>query len=186
MKTKKNGNAASVPSLLPASIILEGGIVAYDSNTRTGGLGAKFLGIGLSTQYSVDQVTINLRAVNVMTGEVLNSVSTTKTIWSYEIHPSYFRFVNYYDLLEIEGGYTHNEPTQLAVKEAIDAAVMHLTVQGIKDKLWSLKRPTDWNDPVLQRYLNADRETTVTTVTPRQAAQPENGATTDSSNTQPS
>lgn len=185
-ENEKNGNAASVPSLLPASIILEGGIVAYDSNTRTGGLGAKFLGIGLSTQYSVDQVTINLRAVNVMTGEVLNSVSTTKTIWSYEIHPSYFRFVNYYDLLEIEGGYTHNEPTQLAVKEAIDAAVMHLTVQGIKDKLWSLKRPTDWNDPVLQRYLNADRETTVTTVTPRQAAQPENGATTDSSNTQPS
>ncbi|MGB6007141.1 CsgG/HfaB family protein [Castellaniella sp.] len=169
-----------VPNLLPASIILEGGVVAYDTNTRTGGLGAKFLGIGLTTQYSVDQVTINLRAVDVMTGAVLNSVSTTKTIFSYEIHPSYFRFVNYYDLLEIEGGYTHNEPAQLAVKEAIDAAVMHLTVQGIKDNLWRLKNPNDWNSPVIQRYLNAEKE--YLTVTKREPAQPEEAAaTTDSS-----
>jgi len=84
-----------VPNLLPAGIILEGGIIGYDSNTRTGGLGAQFLGIGLSTQYSVDQVTVNLRAVDVSTGAILNSVSTTKTIYSYELHPSYYRFVNY-------------------------------------------------------------------------------------------
>lgn len=158
---------SSVPNLLPASIILEGGIVAYDSNTRTGGLGASFLGIGLSTKYSVDQVTINLRAVDVMTGAVLDSVSTTKTIYSYEIHPSYFRFVNYYDLLEIEGGYTNNEPAQIAVKEAIDAAVMHLTVQGIKNNLWQLRNSADWNSPVLQRYLKTDNDYAVT-VTPRQ------------------
>ncbi|TAN27297.1 MAG: curli production assembly/transport protein CsgG [Castellaniella sp.] len=170
---------ASVPNLLPASIILEGGIVAYDTNTRTGGLGAKFLGIGLTTQYSVDQVTINLRAVDVMTGEVLNSVSTTKTIWSYEIHPSYFRFVNYYDLLEIEGGYTSNEPAQLAVKEAIDAAVMHLTVEGIKNNLWRLKNPSDWNNPLLQRYLNTEKKEYTVTVTPRQPAKPETVVTTD-------
>ncbi|MBV2182083.1 CsgG/HfaB family protein [Castellaniella sp. MT123] len=170
---------AGVPNLLPASIILEGGIVAYDTNTRTGGLGAKFLGIGLTTQYSVDQVTINLRAVDVNTGEILNSVSTSKTIWSYEIHPSYFRFVNYYDLLEIEGGYTNNEPAQLAVKEAIDAAVMHLTVGGIKDNLWRLKNPSDWNNPLLQRYLNAERKEYTVTVTPRQPTKPETVVTTD-------
>lgn len=173
---------APVPNLLPASIILEGGIVGYDTNTRTGGLGAKFLGIGMTTQYSVDQVTVNLRAVDVNTGAVLNSVSTTKTIWSYEIHPSYFRFVNYYDLLEIEGGYTNNEPAQLAVKEAIDAAVMHLTVEGIKDNQWRLKNPSDWNDPMLQRYLNTEKDTTVT-VTPRQPAKPETAVTTDDGKT---
>lgn len=164
----QNGNNG-VPNLLPASIILEGGVIAYETNTRTGGLGAKFLGIGLSTQYSVDQVTINLRAVDVSSGAVLDSVSTTKTIFSHEIHPSYFRFVNYYDLLEIEGGYTHNEPAQLAVKEAIDAAVMHLTVNGIKNNLWQLKNPEDWNSVLIQRYLTADRNEVVT-VTPRQAA----------------
>lgn len=174
------GQAGTVPNLLPASIILEGGIVAYDSNVRTGGLGAQFLGIGLSTQYSVDQVTVNLRAVDVNTGAILNSVSTTKTIFSHEIHPSYFRFVNYYDLLEIEGGYTHNEPAQLAVKEAIDAAVMHLTIQGIKDNQWRLRNPADWNSPLIQRYLNAEKEYTVT-VTRRQPAAPEQASDTEGS-----
>lgn len=158
--------AVAIPNLLPATIILEGGIVGFDSNTHTGGLGAQFLGIGTSTKYSVDQVTINLRAVDVMTGAIMDSVSTTKTIFSYEIHPSYFRFVNYYDLLEIESGYTRNEPTQLAVKEAIDAAVMHLTVQGIKNNQWQLKNQGDWNSPVIQRYLQAENESAVM-VTPR-------------------
>lgn len=147
---------APVHNLLPATVMLDGGIVAYDSNVRTGGLGAKFLGIGMSTQYSVDQVTVNLRAVNVETGVVMGSVSTTKTIYSYEIHPSYFRFVNFYDLAEAEGGITHNEPAQLAVKEAIDAAVMNLTVQGIKNNYWQLKNPKDWYSPVIQHYVHEE------------------------------
>jgi curli production assembly/transport component CsgG len=55
------------------------------------------------------------------------------------------------------------------VKEAIDAAVMHLTVQGIKNNLWRLKNPADWNSALIQRYLAAENSE-VTTVTPRQAA----------------
>lgn len=155
---RQGRQTAGVANLLPASIIFDGGIIAYESNVRTGGLGAKFLGIGLSTQYSVDQVTINLRAVDVQTGTVLNSVSTTKTIFSYEIHPSYFRFVNFYDLLEAEGGVTHNEPAQLAVKEAIDAAVIHLTIQGIEDRHWALNNASDWNNAVIQRYLQEAKD----------------------------
>ncbi|HEU0231525.1 MAG TPA: CsgG/HfaB family protein [Burkholderiaceae bacterium] len=165
---KSGQPAAAIPNLLPASIIFDGGIIAYDSNVRTGGLGAEFLGIGMSTQYSVDQVTVNLRAVDVDTGEILNSVSTTKTIYSYEIHPSLFKFVNFYDLLEVEGGITHNEPAQLCVKEAIDAAVMHLTIQGLKDHEWQLKNPSDWNSPIIQRYLRSASDYAVT-VTPRKA-----------------
>ncbi|HEX7387597.1 MAG TPA: CsgG/HfaB family protein [Castellaniella sp.] len=150
----KSGKPATpVPNLLPASIILDGGIVGYDSNVRTGGIGAKFLGIGASTQYSVDQVTVELRAVDVYTGRILNSVSTTKTIYSYEVHPSYFRFVNFYDLLEAEAGYTHNEPVQLCVREAIDAAVARLTVDGIRDHLWQLRNPADMQSAVIQHYL---------------------------------
>lgn len=165
---KKGEPATNVPNLLPASVIFDGGIIGFDSNVRTGGLGAEFLGIGLSTKYSVDQVTVNLRAIDVNTGAVLDSVSTTKTIYSYEIHPSLFKFVNFYDLLEVEGGVTHNEPAQLAVKEAIDAAVMHLTVQGLKDHEWQLKNPSDWNSPVIQRYLRSEDNYAVT-VTPRKA-----------------
>ncbi|KAA0911509.1 CsgG/HfaB family protein [Pusillimonas sp. ANT_WB101] len=154
-----SGNGQSkvrVPNLMPASIVLNGGIVSYDSNVRTGGLGAQFLGVGASAQYRVDQVGINLRSVDVNTGEVLQSVSTTKTIYSYEIHPSVFKFVNFNDLLQIEGGITSNEPAQLCVQEAVEAAVAHLIVGGVKDNLWVLKNPQDWDNPVIQHYLNKE------------------------------
>lgn len=148
---------APIPALLPASILVDGGIISYESNIRTGGLGARFLGIGLSTQYRMDQVTVGLRSVDIRTGRVLQTVSTTKTIFSYEVRPSVFKFVNFKDLLEIEGGLTQNEPAQLCVKEAIEAAVVHLTVQGLKDNNWSLKNPEDWNTPIVQRYLQAEK-----------------------------
>lgn len=147
-----------VPNLMPASIVLNGGIVSYDSNVRTGGLGAQFLGVGASAQYRVDQVGINLRSVDVNTGEVLQSVSTTKTIYSYEIHPSVFKFVNFNDLLQLEGGVTSNEPAQLCVQEAVEAAVAHLIVGGVKDHLWVLKNPNDWNSPVIQHYLDKENK----------------------------
>ena len=69
------------------------------------------------------------------------------------MRPSVYKFVNFKDLLEIEGGVTNNEPAQLCVKEAIEAAVVHLTVQGLKDRNWVLKNESDWNLPVIQDYL---------------------------------
>lgn len=142
-----------IPALVPASVLINGGIVSYESNVRTGGLGARFLGVGLSTQYRVDQVTVSLRSVDIRTGQVLQTVSTTKTIFSYELRPSVYKFVNFKDLLEIEGGITNNEPAQLCVKEAIEAAVIHLAVQGVKDGNWALMNPQDWETPLFQKYL---------------------------------
>ena len=150
---KGNGAASNYPPLLPASIVIDGGILAYESNVRTGGAGARFLGVGLSTQYRVDQVTVGLRSIDIRNGQILHSVSTTKTIYSYEIRPSVFKFVNFKELLEIEAGITRNEPAQLSIKEAIEAAVVHLTVQGIKDNSWVLANPQDFNSPIIQRYL---------------------------------
>ncbi|WP_051933136.1 CsgG/HfaB family protein [Massilia sp. BSC265] len=145
--------AVQVPPLLAASVLIEGGIVAYESNVRTGGVGARFLGIGLSTQYRVDQVTVNLRTVDIRGGQILQSVSTTKTVYSYELHPSVFKFVNVKDLAEFEAGVTRNEPTQLCVNEAIEAAVAHLIVQGINAGNWALQDDKDLSHPVVQRYL---------------------------------
>lgn len=145
----------NIPALMPASILIDGGIISYESNVRTGGAGARFLGVGLSTLYRVDQVTVALRCVDIRTGQILQNVSTTKTIFSYEVRPSVFKFVNYNDLLEIEAGITRNEPAQLSVKEAIEAAVIHLTVQGLKDRHWHLENENDWNSEIIQNYLNA-------------------------------
>lgn len=153
-------NMNNVPPLMPASILLDGGIIAYESNLRTGGIGARFLGVGASTQYRMDQVTINLRSIDIRTGAILHSVSTTKTIFSYELTPNVYKFVNYTDLFEFEAGITSNEPAQLSVKEAIEAAVIHLTIQGIKDGNWRLRNEEDWNSPILQRYLAAAQSDT--------------------------
>jgi len=145
--------AVQVPPLVGASVLIEGGIVAFESNVRTGGVGARFLGIGLSTQYRIDQVTVNLRTVDIRGGQILQSVSTTKTIYSYELHPSVFKFVNVKDLAEFEAGTTRNEPTQLCVSEAIEAAVTHLVAQGIQAGNWTLQNQADLANPVLRRYL---------------------------------
>lgn len=103
-----------LPSLASANIMVEGGIVAYDSNVRTGGAGARYLGIGASGQYRTDQVTVNVRAVDVRSGRILLSVTTSKTILSKELQTGVFKFIDYKDLLEAELGYTTNEPVNLA------------------------------------------------------------------------
>jgi len=149
----KDAAPVFVPQLVAASIIIEGGVISFESNVRTGGAGARFLGVGLSTQYRVDQVTISLRTVDIRSGQILQSVSTTKTIYSYEINPSVFKFVNFKGLLEMEAGLTRNEPAQMCVREAIEAGVAHLIVQGIADGSWHLANANEIKLPIVQKYL---------------------------------
>jgi len=149
----KGKPGSSYPALIPANYIFEGGITGYETNVRTGGAGANYLGIGGETKYRVDQVTVNLRSVDVRTGQIVNSVSVTKTLFSHEISSSVFQYVAYKTLLQLEGGFSSNEPSQLAVKEALETAVIHLTIQGIRDKQWNLRNPQDWNAPIIQSYL---------------------------------
>jgi curli production assembly/transport component CsgG len=152
----KNVAPVQIPQLVPAAVVIEGGITAYESNVRTGGIGANFLGIGLSTQYRVDQVSINLRSVDIRSGKILNSVSTTKAIYSYEVRPTVFKFVNFKDLAQFEAGMTRNEPAQLCVREAIEAGVVHLIVQGLKDGNWELKDESERASPLIRSYARED------------------------------
>lgn len=129
-------NTQALPPLLYAGILLEGGVISYDSNIMTGGLGARYFGIGASTQYRQDRITIYLRAVSTLNGEILKTVYTSKTILSTSVNGSFFRYIDTERLLEAEVGLTQNEPVQLAVTEAIEKAVKSLIVEGIKDKIW--------------------------------------------------
>jgi curli production assembly/transport component CsgG len=149
----KGKPGSSYPSLMAANYLIEGGVVGYESNVRTGGDGASLLGVGGDVKYRMDQVTVNLRSVDVRTGQVINSVSVTKTIFSHSLNANVYKFVAYKTLLQAEGGYSSNEPAQLAVKEAIESAVIHLTVQGIRDGAWALKDEKDWELPLVQSYL---------------------------------
>lgn len=149
------GQPDTLPSLRSASVMLEGGIVAFESNVRTGGAGAEYFGIGASGKYQVDQVTVNLRAVEISTGEILANVTTTKTIYSKELRAGVYRFIDFKRLLEAEVGITTNEPVQLAVMSAIESAVIHLIARGIKSNLWNLSARTSIEQTVLADYLNA-------------------------------
>jgi len=129
-------NSQALPPLLYAGILLEGGVISYDSNIMTGGLGARYFGIGASTQYRQDRITIYLRAVSTLNGEILKTVYTSKTILSTSVNGSFFRYIDTERLLEAEVGMTQNEPVQLAVSEAIEKSVKSLIVEGIRDKIW--------------------------------------------------
>lgn len=129
-------NTQALPALLFAGVLIEGGIVGYDTNTLTGGAGAAFLGIGARQEYRQDTVTVYLRAVSVRTGEVLTNVTASKTIASEAIGASAFRFVAFRELLEAEAGFTTNEPDQVALQQAIEKAVYGLIMEGEELDLW--------------------------------------------------
>lgn len=123
-----------------AGLILEGGIVGYDSNVATGGTGARYFGIGAATEYRVDTVTVAMRLVSVSTGRVLLSVATEKTIASHRTGTDVFKFLDMgTKALEIESGFSVNEPTNYAVRAAIEAGVIELIYEGARRELWSFK-----------------------------------------------
>ena len=152
-----------LPPLRPANMLIEGSIVAYESNVRTGGFGVRYLGIGPSDLYRQDQVTINLRAVDIRSGDIIQSVTTTKTVFSIQLDFGVFKFVSLRHLLEVETGLSRNEPVQQCVREAIEAGLIHLIAQGARDGSWNLKNPDDLKKPLLAGYLKAYDEQTMNT-----------------------
>ena len=123
--------------LIYAGMLIEGGIIAYDTNLKTGGNGARYLGIGMKNQYREDKVTVVLRAVLVQTGEVLLNVTATKTILSTGGGGDVFRFIEMgTELVELESGYSENEAVGYAVRAAIEAGVYGLVMQGLEKEVW--------------------------------------------------
>jgi curli production assembly/transport component CsgG len=130
-------NPQALPPLLFAGILLEGGIIGYDSNMQTGGIGARLLGIGADIKYRLDTITIYLRAVSTRNGQVLASVVTHKTIASIGLQGGVFKFIAVDKILEAEAGFTKNEPEQLAVQQAIEKAVYAMVIEGSEQGLWA-------------------------------------------------
>ncbi len=158
-----NSNGPNISPLLFAGILLEGGVVSYDTNIVTGGLGARYFGVGGSTQYREDRITVYLRAVSTKSGKILKNVYVSKTILSQAIDASLFRYVNFQRLLEVETGITKNEPTQMALKEAIEKAVITLILEGIDAQLWSTKEGDSLNQELVAKYKEekAEEESTL-------------------------
>jgi len=123
-----------------AGLIMSGGVVGYESNTSSGGAGARFLGIGASKEYREDTVVVSLRLISVSTGEVLLEVLTTKAVLSAAVSGDVFRFVSSNtEVVEIEGGAVKNESVNIALQDAIEAAVLEIIRKGIEESYWIME-----------------------------------------------
>ncbi len=150
-------DAKMLPPMMFAGIIMEGGIVGYDSNTLTGGSGVRIFGIGASTQYQSDTVTVTLRTVSVATGEILTVVTVTKTVLSYMDKLTVLRFIDdgtQYgagaNALEGEVGGSINESINRAIDVAVQAAVVQTINEGVRKGHWAFKtEPVKISAPVI-------------------------------------
>ena len=147
-------NAQPLPPLLFAGAYLTGGVVGYDSDTKSGGIGARILGIQANKQYRQDIVTIILRVVNVQSGEVVASVTIEKTIFSTGTGSDIFK---YFDadtmLLETELGVARNEPVTFAIRKAIEQGVVEIILEGVDKGLWQLSQEDVVVVPDIEDYM---------------------------------
>lgn len=127
--------------LLFAGLIIEGGVVDYNTNLLTGGIGARYLGIGNSKQYREDTVVVSVRVVSVSTGEILLETLTTKTILSVGLSNDLFRYIaDGTKLVEFETGNAMNESKSIALQSAIEIAIVNIIEQGIEKGFWSYRQ----------------------------------------------
>jgi curli production assembly/transport component CsgG len=136
----EGNNAKPLMPMQFAGMIIEGGIVGYDSTTTSGGAGMRIFGIGKQTQWSTDTVTVSVRAVSVNTGKVLAVVTVQKTILSTADSATALKFFDAgTQAFEAEAGLTINEPGTYAVKSAIEMAVVELIKEGQRKAIWDFK-----------------------------------------------
>lgn len=144
-----------------AGIIMEGGIIGYDTGTESGGAAYRFLGVGPSTQYSKDTVTVSLRAISVNTGRVLAAITVTKIVYSTADSVAVLKYIDNKNIgsqifgnadnintltasmFEAETGLTINEPGTLAVKATVESAVVELIKEGEKKGVWDYRKDTN-------------------------------------------
>lgn len=153
-------DAKALPPMIFAGLIMEGGIVGYDSNTLTGGSGMRIFGIGGSTQYQSDTVTVTLRTVSVSTGEILTTTTITKTVLSYMDKLTLLRFVDDptnsltgTNALGVEGeiGGSINESINKAIDIAVQAAVLTTIQEGERKGIWQYKADPIIIPPAVER-----------------------------------
>jgi curli production assembly/transport component CsgG len=103
---------------------MQGSVVGIDTNLKSGGSGARYLGIGGSKAVQTRlSKHISLRTVSVSTGRILLEVLVTKTILSASVSSDVFRFyANNTELVEIESGIVENESMNIALQMAIETS----------------------------------------------------------------
>ena len=107
----EGASAKMLPPMTMAGVIIEGGIIDYNSNVLSGGTGVAVFGIGPFTQYTQDQVVISLRLVSVQNGEILTTVTIQKNLLSTMDGATAMKFFNQNtQAFEFDSSQSFNEP----------------------------------------------------------------------------
>lgn len=154
----ENGDGdPELPAVAPAEIMIEGSIVSYDSNTQTGGAGLRVLGVGASTAYREDRVTINLRLIDIDDGLILHNIVSTKRIFSRKLDTGIFSYIDSDEILETEAGYSINEPSHIAITEAIESGLINLIAEAVVSGTLQLADSEDIESDVFERFITTNQ-----------------------------
>ena len=130
-------NDTGLKPMLFAGLLIHGGIIGYDTNYVSGGIGASYLGLGAAEQYRKDVVTVSIRFISTLTSEILLSSTVSKTIYSTSVGSDVFKYVkNEVNPLEVEYGFAKNEMVSVATRAAIDLAIINIVNKGEKKGMW--------------------------------------------------
>lgn len=136
-RTQVDARAEELPPMVYAGVIVEGGIIGFDSNVVSGGQGIRVFGLGASEKYNSHIVTVALRIISVTTSEVLLSVIVQKNMISYSDNTTGVRFFDLdREILELENGMNVNEAPNYAVRKAIERAIHEIVQQGQSRNIW--------------------------------------------------
>jgi curli production assembly/transport component CsgG len=119
--------------------MFSGAITEFDDHPVSLGGGFGLRGGSASARAMTSSVAIDLRMTDVDTGVIQEAVSIFKRVIAHQTNFGIFRFIRINWLLELEFGYTLNEPTDLAVREALEKGVVHLIVRGVREGLPEFK-----------------------------------------------
>lgn len=120
-------------SVLQSDYYIVGGITELNFNIQSGGGELNVNNVGGKGRIYTMNVGVDLRIVGSQTLKVYDTVSVQKQISGYEVGMEIFRFFDN-DLWDVYAGAKNQEPLQLAVRMAIESAILELvpSVTGVK------------------------------------------------------
>jgi curli production assembly/transport component CsgG/holdfast attachment protein HfaB len=128
----QTGETSEVPwkpyfggSVLESDYYIVGGITELNFNIQSGGAELNVNNVGGKARVYTMNVGIDLRIVGSQTLKVYDTVSVQKQITGYEIGAEVFRFFDN-NLWDVYAGAKNQEPLQLAVRMAIESAILDL------------------------------------------------------------
>lgn len=112
-------------SLLRSQYYIVGGITELNYNIQSGGAQALVNMGGPQARTFTSSVGLDLRLVDTQTAQVIKTISLEKQIVGYEVDAGIFQFFGS-TLVNINTGAKNQEPTQLAVRSALEEATVRL------------------------------------------------------------